>query len=437
MFIGAAVCRLLLSRRIILRVAMNETNERLLLTTQFRPTPWGDHTIMPEYGGGSITSVPRFIERALGLKPDQTPLNQAVEELPSYDRIMLFILDGIGYRRVLSLFDAHPDLILRALGERGWFFPLTSVFPSTTVAALASLSTGMTPLEHGLIGYRLYLRETSSITNMIRFSLLGSRRSDAAFDAGLDPERLLPGPTFHERLQQHRVAAHTLLPQTIVGSGLSKALYKGSKSLHPVAGLSDMLVIARQLLQKAKSKTFLSLYWPGLDTIAHIRGPETDAYVAELRAVDDAIRRELVGRVDQTLFIFTSDHGFVPMSPHDYIQLRDDDGANNALLLPPVGEPRASYFFTRNGETERVARFLAEKHEDGLVCLDPNEILSAGLLGTGTPHPEIENRLGDLVAVSTGRAGIFHPYPDATMLRGMHGGLTEDEMLVPFIVSPL
>jgi len=36
-----------------------------------------------------------------------------------------------------------------------------------------------------------------------------------------------------------------------------------------------MLVTARGILERATSPTFLSLYWPGLDTIAHIRGPQT------------------------------------------------------------------------------------------------------------------------------------------------------------------
>ncbi|MBU0596476.1 alkaline phosphatase family protein, partial [Candidatus Bipolaricaulota bacterium] len=293
------------------------------------------------------------------------------------------------------------------------------------------------PLEHGMAGYRLYLRETSSITNMIRFSMHGGGAADSALSAGLALDSLFPGQTFHQRMAAQSVAAHAVLPQYIAASGLSSALYRGSTSSHPAAGLSDMLVTARHLLNHAESRAFVSVYWPGLDTVAHVRGPDTDAYVAELRAVDDAIRRELVGRVKNTLLVFTSDHGFVSMRLSDYLQLQDRPEIGRAMLLPPVGEPRASYFFARNGAQDRLAKALGEVARDGLVVLSPEELLATRLLGTGNAHPEIENRIGDLAVVATGRAGIFHAYPDAIMLRGMHGGLTEAEMLVPLIVSPL
>jgi hypothetical protein len=407
------------------------------LLARTKSTKWGTQSVLPDYAGYSITCLPSLVERLFGLDGRDTPLTDVASDVSACDHVALLILDGLGYRKAESLFDRFPDLTLRSLSQAGWFLPLTSVFPSTTVAALVSIGTGLTPLEHGLIGYRLYLRETSAITNMIRFAMVGNGRNDAAFSAGLDPETIVPSSTLHERLASRGVNVHTLLPEHISGSGLSRALYKGSGYVHATAGLADMLVTARQILARAKSRTFLSLYWPGLDTIAHIRGPETDAYAAELRAIDDAIRRELVGRAGRTLLILSSDHGFVSMRPDDYVQLHDTPGVERALLLPPVGEPRASYLFVRDGEKERVSQALSRRSTDGLVCVDSRALLEDGLLGEGSPHPEVAGRIGDLAVVATGSAGIFHPYHDAIRLRGMHGGLTEEEMLVPLIVSPL
>ena len=50
---------------------------------------------------------------------------------------------------------------------------------------------------------------------------------------------------------------------------------------------------------------------------------------------------------------------------------------------------------------------------------------------------EVADRIGDVVVVSTGKTAIFHPYKDAAMLKGVHGGLTAHEMFVPLIVSKL
>ena len=403
----------------------------------FRPTPWGAKTILPDYGGACIASLSDFVAQVLGVGPANAAKRLGLSDCPRFDRVLFFILDGFGYRKAQNLFDAFPDLALRSLGQQGQFVPLTSVFPSTTVAALVSISTGLTPLEHGMIGYRLYLRETGSVTNMIRFSMHGGGGSDSALKAGLDLNSLLIKPTFHQQMAEQGVAAHTVLPQYISTSGLSSALYRGSTSSHPAAGLSDMLVTARHLLNHADGKAFVSVYWPGLDTVAHVRGPETDAYVAELRAVDDAIRRELVGRIENTLLVFTSDHGFVPMRSEDYLHLDRQPEIERSLLLPPVGEPRATYFYARNGAHDRLVAAIQDMSADGLVLLDPKELIEAELLGTTNPHPEIGNRIGDAALVATGRSGIFHAYPNAIMLRGMHGGLTEDEMLVPLVVSEL
>jgi len=401
------------------------------------PAPWAPNSVLPDYGGFSIVGLPGLIERLFGGEDRSSALADLAPDLAVTDHVILLIVDGLGYRMTESLFERFPDAMLASLAREGRFLPLTSVFPATTVAALASIGTGKTPLEHGLVGYRLYLRETSAITNMIRYSMVGNGRGDAAFHAGLDAEAIVPDPTLYERLDRHAVEVHTLLPQHIAGSGLSRALYRGNGSVHATAGLNDMLVTARELLARAASRTFLSMYWPGLDTVAHVRGPETDAYVAEWCAVDEAIRRELVGRVDNALLIVASDHGFVTMRPADYLRLDEAAGLDRNLVLPPVGEPRASYLYVRDGAKDAVERALDRGAPDGLVCVDSTALIEDGLLGRGSPHPEIAYRIGDLAVISTGTAGILHPYQDAILLRGMHGGLTEEEMLVPLIASPL
>jgi len=413
----------------------NRIEQQILSRTS--PPSWGPGSVLPDYAGYSIVALPSLVERLFGFDGSVTPWPEIASDLSGYDHVIMLLLDGLGYRKTESLFEHLPEATLLSLGRDGLFFPITSVFPSTTVAALVSISTGLTPLEHGLVGYRLYLRETSAITNMIRFAMVGNGRNDVAFSAGLDPTTIVPGATVHERLAGHGVDVHTLLPQSIAGSGLSRVLYKGSAKLHPVAGLSDMLVSTRELLAQATSRTFLSLYWPGLDTLAHVRGPESEAYVAEFRAIDDAIQRELLGQCGNTLLIVTADHGFVPMPAANYIQFGDAPEIDRALLLPPVGEPRATYLHVRDGAKQRVAEILRQWEDQGLVCVDSHVLIDDQVLGTGTPHPGIHDRIGDLAVVATGSAGIFHPYQDAVMLRGMHGGLTEDEMLVPFIASSL
>ena len=207
--------------------------------------------------------------------------------------------------------------------------------------------------------------------------------------------------------------------------------------MHSSVSLPDMLVRTRKILQESKGKTFISLYWPGLDSVGHVLGPDSASYHDEFCAVDGAIGRGLMGQVEDTLLVVTSDHGFVPMKPDDYLLLNSEFDADRALLMPPVGEPRASYLFTRDGSKAAIRDAFVKPRDDGLVCVESRELVESGLLGINTPHPEIANRIGDLALLATGSGGTFQDYPDAALLRGMHGGLTEDEMLVPLIIAPL
>ncbi len=394
--------------------------------------------VVPDYVGYSICAIPDLIAFLFG-EGRGGPLAEAVGRVvtPPVEKVILLVIDGLGFHHLVELLERFPDLFLRRLIERGAFLPVTSVFPSTTVAALTTYTTGLTPQEHGMVGYRLYLRETSAITNMIRLSVLGNPKGDSAVGAGIDPETFLTGPFLAERLRRLGVETHTLLARQIAGSGLSNLLYSRSDKLHSVTNLSDMLVEARRIVQRARGKVFASLYWAETDAIAHVHGPWTEEFTAELRAVDSALGRELEGKVEGSVMIVSSDHGFVPMEKSDYRSVVDLPELGRDLLLPPVGEPRASYLFVRQGRKEAVAEAVARRLAGDFLCLDSLAALEGGLFGRGKVHPAVADRVGDLVLVSTGRAGLHHSYKDAAMLRGMHGGLTAEEVFVPLVLCSL
>ncbi len=118
--------------------------------------------IAPNYDGRSVVNVAASIVKIFGAKISTAPLDAAILDKFTRDikRVVLVIIDGLAYRRLLDILDANPQngfhSLLRGNTE---FVPLTSVFPSTTVAALTSLWTGFTPAEHGALGYTMLLRD--------------------------------------------------------------------------------------------------------------------------------------------------------------------------------------------------------------------------------------------------------------------------------------
>ncbi len=406
-----------------------------------RALPWlPAGAVIPHYDSYSIVAIPGLIRTLFG---DPVPRAGALHAalapvLPRRSkRVLLLVLDGIGYYHLTRFLAEHPELGLHRLIATGKMIPVTSVFPPTTVNALTSYSTGLTPQEHGMVGYRLYLKETKAITNMIRLSVLGNGNAGSAIDAGIDPKTFLNAPTLYAQLRRAGVKSHILIGKYISRSGLSSIIYDEKAEIHPVVNFSDMLVVARRILQKANGDTFLSLYWGATDAIAHTYGPWTDEVTAELRSIDTALMRELVGRVKDTLIIICADHGFVPMRESDYHDISHIPELEHGLLLPPLGEPRASYLYLRDGSRKRVLAAINEHLTDGLVAVESDTALASGLFGTGKVTANVRDRIGDLTVVATGPAAILHPYADAVKLKGMHGGLTKEEMLVPLIVSPL
>jgi hypothetical protein len=68
--------------------------------------------------------------------------------------------------------------------------------------------------------------------------------------------------------------------------------------------------------------------------------------------------------------------------------------------------------------------------------LDAVYAVEAGLFGGGRRHPRLLDRLGDLLVVSLGDAYLWWGVDENPIL-GRHGGLSEDEMLVPFLAAAL
>jgi hypothetical protein len=104
--------------------------------------------LRPHYERYCLLSLPPTIRQLLGEEVDglaeELGLGQA-------DKVVSFILDGLGFLKLRAL-EEEGAVDLSRFREEGVYLPLTSVFPPTTTTALATLSTGASPLRHGVLG---------------------------------------------------------------------------------------------------------------------------------------------------------------------------------------------------------------------------------------------------------------------------------------------
>ncbi|MBJ7294443.1 MAG: alkaline phosphatase family protein, partial [Ilumatobacteraceae bacterium] len=76
-------------------------------------------------------------------------------------RVVVLLIDGLGWNQ----FQTHQHCMPTLSGFEGSF--ITTVAPSTTATALTSLTTGLSPGEHGLLGYRIDMGDT--VMNVLRW----------------------------------------------------------------------------------------------------------------------------------------------------------------------------------------------------------------------------------------------------------------------------
>jgi hypothetical protein len=406
--------------------------------------------ILPHYGGYSIANIPPTIAALLG-----TELPAAAPPLPDHlwtdmaagvRRVVLVILDAVGYLSLQRIL-AEEDSVLRRLARAGRLVPLTSVFPSTTVAAMTTLWTGQTPLGHGFLGTKLLLAEQGLLANMLRLAPAAHRQPEELLEWGWDPEEFVTVPSLGQRLAASGIQtiAHTYY--AFIGSGLTDIFMRGIENKQGYVSFSDMWInLRRTLLQPPESPSgqdslFVSVYWGTLDTVAHSYGPEGEPFQAALRHLARSLEEELLAPLptsarEGTLLIISADHGQIATPPERAVHLADHPALRQMLLLPPAGEPRAAYLYTRPGQSEPLRAYVAEHLADRFLTLDTEQALAAGLFGPETPTLDLRARLGDLLLLAQNDSQIIAK-EEKFILRGYHGSLTPEEMLVPLLLVRL
>ncbi|MFN3691811.1 MAG: alkaline phosphatase family protein, partial [Fervidobacterium sp.] len=129
-------------------------------------------------------------------------------------KIIIFIIDGMGYKKFLSLNSK--------LGFEN-VLKVSSVFPTTTVAAVTSWFTARTPREHGLLGYILYLREVGSLVNMIEHTYPGI---EGNIFSSILRKRLHRLENVFDLLKEKELYGGVLTHSTIANSGLSYLIHR-------------------------------------------------------------------------------------------------------------------------------------------------------------------------------------------------------------------
>src|SRR5438270_8492314 len=187
--------------------------------------------VPPDYEGGGLLNVASTILELCGARgpADPAPLRGVDPALLQGVRsVVLVLCDGLGIDQLQRLVKAGDmPFLARILGraarrDAAQLIDATTIFPSTTAAAITTLQTARTPQEHGNIAYFLWLEEFAMVAQMLRWGPAAQRRGSFFDDPSVDPRSFAKVPSIHRAIRDHGGHSYVVEPEIFRNEAMTR-----------------------------------------------------------------------------------------------------------------------------------------------------------------------------------------------------------------------
>jgi Type I phosphodiesterase / nucleotide pyrophosphatase len=358
-------------------------------------------------------------------------------------RALLLCCDGLGFKELAQA------TRLRSLYETygAW---ITSVFPSITSCALSSMFQGLPPDRHGILGHYVWKDFPGAVVDMLKMQATNARSTLSA--AGFDVQRWKREPGLLDTENGPGLSSYHLMHHSIVNSGLSNYSYGRSVMVGYLEILEGFTKAAKLLTDMKQG--WVSLYTSTIDTLSHSLGGSSSQVGLALQQIEQSLAwmvnvlpREVA---EETVILLSADHGQTDIrtlvgfagDTRDWLQRHTHAVGFSGRVLHVYLAPGQAPDEVHAWLTDLVGPFgIVMGFEEAATLAGP----LAASNGNGTPVDPawVRQSLGDIVVVldaahSWDKEGVLpasKPYPSP--LVSQHGGLTWNEMFVPFLCAPL
>ena len=333
--------------------------------------------------------------------------------------IEILFLDGMG------------EHVLTPISPNGFFKKnelkkVTSVYPSTTTAALTTYYSGKPPYETGWIAWSQYFKEYGRAIDMLAH--IESYKHESIKDAKMDVfKEVVNYKTIFEQIEEKsRIKAYEIMPS-----------YSDRRSKRTIKADSiDEIVDNILMLSDNPDEKFIMAYSDKPDGLLHKYGTDSVEAADFIKETESKIEQMCQKLSDDTIVIISADHGHKNIkNPHTILDYED---LQECFLMPPSLEARCLTFWIKNDMKKEFERRFNEKFEKEFWLMTKEEFLNKNFLGFGNKHRKVDEFLGDYIAISIGDSMInLETYlaPGKPLKKSTHCGLTKEEMEVPVIVA--
>ncbi|NEE04268.1 alkaline phosphatase family protein [Phytoactinopolyspora halotolerans] len=335
-------------------------------------------------------------------------------QLPAASRYCVVLIDALGWN-LLKRHPAQAPFLSSLTGS-----PITCGLPSTTATSLTSLGTGLPPGRHGVLGYTTRVPGGSEIFNALKW------------EPAIDPATYQPYPGLFERAHRAGIATSVLGERRFRESGLTNAALRGPFRAADTYG--ERVAAAVDAVAQSEP-ALVYVYDSALDKTGHQSGCESAAWRHQLVMVDRFCEELHDSLPPDTVLLVTGDHGMVDVPRGQRIDVDDHAELRDGVELV-AGEARFRHVYVSDGAADDVAASWQGFLGDGRAqVLTREAAIAAGWFGA--VENRVRDRIGDVVANVHGPCAVLRrsAFPVETKLVGLHGALTEDELLVPLLVG--
>ncbi len=371
-----------------------------------------DTFVSPAYRDRSLGDVLPAVSAAMGV---DAGLPESSLGLPEGQRYVVFLVDGLGYELLRDRPDLAPYLHSLLDGQG----PGTVGVPSTTATSLTSLGTGLTPGQHGIVGYTTRIPGTDRLLNAL------------SWDKQIDAQDWQPHPTAFARLAAAGVRTSVVSKREFAGSGLTLAGQRGAEFVG-VDRYGERLAAVLSASSTGPSLTYV--YDGDLDWTGHRYGVDSLSWEQQLSTIDVATEHLRDALPADVRLVVVADHGMVDSPAEDRIDIDDFPELREGVAVLG-GEARFRHVYCHPGAVGDVTAAWRSRLEGRATVLTRDDALALGWFGTVLP--EVRPRIGDVVVASHGTSAVQSrsAFPHEAKLVGLHGSLTSAEMLIPILVS--
>lgn len=364
----------------------------------------------------------------------------------TYDKVVLFFIDAFGWAYFEKYQDRYP--FLQRIVDEGVASMLTSQFPSTTAAHVTTIHTGQRVDKSGVFEWYYYEPKLDTIIAPLLFSYSGTKSRDQLTGI-IDPRELFPTDTFYQQLRANGIKSYIFQSKSYTPSPYSDIVYDGAYAVVPHTTLSEALTNLECALVGEREKAYFFLYHADIDTIGHQYGPRSPQFEAEVDSffiLAERFIQSCRGACGKTLFLMTADHGQMHVDPRTTIYLnRDVPGSSSWIrrnahneLLVPAGSPRDLFLYVKpeyQDKAEARLRTALTGKADVYRC---DQFMQDGMFGD-TPGELLRSRMADLVILPYDQESVWWYEENKFVMKscGHHGGLSPEEMEIPFLALPL